>query len=252
MLPISNVYLPTNCGNITPQFFNICQMQTPPNITKGHVSYFHSLLCDWALNVPLNFQWVAVITAKDKEYLFNQIKQTVSSIEPKGWNIGSSVDATWTSATQDVIGCIFAQGVDLPGETINTKYVGIEESSNRGFIKSPIIEGRTDFTTLNMGFLETNRSFVDGVLRPWSILVAHKGLIASQQSIKANIDVYELAKNGDCNPTVIRKMWHFEDCAPIFIDQEQKKYDSNGSYALRHANFVYNSYYVTDYGNGMP
>ena len=252
MLPISNVYLPTNCGNITPQFFKTCSINGAPNITQGHVSYFHSLLCDWALNVPLNFQWVVVITAKNKSYLFNQIQQIIPSLEPAGWNTTSSINDTWTAATQDVIGCIFAQGVNLPGEAINTKHVGIESGSNRGFINSPIIMGRSEFPNLDMGFLETNRSFVDGVLRPWSILVAHKGLIASQQSIKADIDVYELAKNGDCAPTAIRKMWHFEDCAPIYISSEEKNYTSTSDYPKRQANFVYNSYYVTDYGNGMP
>ena len=249
---ISGIYLPSNCGNITPQVFQTCGFSGSPDITQGHVPYFHRAMCSWALNIPLNFQWVAVITAKNKTNLFNQIQQVVPSLEPAGWNTSASVDDTWTAATQDVIGCIFAQGVNLPGENINVQHVGIDSGSGRGFINSPIITGRAEFTSLDMGFLETNRSFVDGVLRPWSILVAHKGLIASQHSIKANIDVYELAKNGDCNPTIIRKAWHFEDCAPINISPEEKTYNSNSDYPKRQANFVYNSYYVTDFGQNSP
>jgi len=245
---ISGIYLPSNCGNITPQVFQTCPMPNSPDITQSHIPYFHRKMCDWAFNIPLNFQWVLVITAKNKNHLFNKIKQRLPSLEPAGWNIGMSLDTTWTTATQDVIGCIFAQGVSLPGETVNTEHVGITEGSNRGFINAPVISGRANFNNLEIGFLETNRSFTDGVLRPWSIVVAHEGLIANQLSIKADIDVYELAKHGECSPTVIRKVWHFKDCAPINISPEQKSYESSTDYPKRQAGFVYNSYSVSDMG----
>jgi len=243
---VTGTYLPTNCGNITPQSFETCKMAGSPDITQSHIPYFHRMMCNWAYNIPLNFQWVLVISAQNKSYLKNKIKQHVTTLEPVGWSMANTVDSTLSHATQDVIGCIFAQAISLPGETVNTEHVGVMDGSNRGFINAPIISGRGNFAALRTSFLETNRSFVDGVLRPWSIVVAHEGLIAKQQSIKANIDMYELAKNGECNPTVVRKHWHFKDCVPIIISEEEKTYDGGSDYPKRQVSFIYNSYYVSD------
>ena len=240
--------LPTNCGNITPLTFQTCSMPGTPDITHSHIPYFHHMMCRWAYSIPLNFQWVLVISAQNRNYLKGKIKGRVPTLEPVGWNITDSVNTTWSNETQDVIGCIFAQGVEIPGETVNIDHVGITEGSKRGFINAPIIMGRSNFAELQVGFLETNRSFVDGVLRPWNILVGHEGLIASNDSIKANIDIYELAKSGECQPSSIRKHWHFKDCAPTSISPEQKTYEGGSDYPKRQVSFVFNSYYITDFG----
>lgn len=239
------LFLPTNCGNLTPRTFEPCSISGTPDITHSHIPYFHRMMCNWAYNIPLQFQWVLVISAQNISYLKNRIKQRIQEVEPDGWNISSTVDTTWTNATQDVIGCIFAQGVDIPGESINVQRVGVSEGSNRGFINAPIITGRSSFSDLQVGFLETNKSFVDGVLRPWSILVAHEGLVAQRNSIKADITIYELSKAGECTPNIIRKQWNFRDCAPVMISSEQKTYSSN-DYPKRQVSFVFNSYQVTD------
>lgn len=240
----------TNCGEITPQTFEVCKFEEGADITHSQIPYFHRMMCNWAYNAALGFQWVIVINAHNRQYLLQRIKEVVPTLEPLGWNTADTVDETWTEATQDVIGCIFAQGVDLPGETMNVNKVGLTDSSNRGFINGTIINGRSNFTDLNVGFLETNRSFVDGVLRPWSILVSHEGLIARRrnESIKADIEVYELAKQGECTKNTIRKKTVFKDCAPIYISPEQKTYSSSSDFSKRQSNFTFNSYYITDLG----
>ena len=201
------MYVNTNCGQLTPQMFKSCKMDGQPSTTHGHIPYFNKMLCQWAYSVPMKFSWVMLIIAHNKDYLVNKIKTVVPNYEPPGWKVDGMVDATWTNATQDVVGCIFAQGVDIPGENVNIDYAGVSEGSNRGFINAPIVNGRSNFEPLGAGFLETNKSFTDGVLRPWSILVAHEGLIATprNKSIKADILIYQLAKNGECSPNIIRK-----------------------------------------------
>lgn len=244
----------SNCGIITPQIFKTCNLGGMPTVTNNQIPFFNNMLCQWAYNIPNKFSWVMVITAHNRNYLLNKIKNTMPTYEPPGWDIRQSADATWTESTQDVIGCIFAQGVSIPGESINIDYAGVTEGSNRGFINAPIINGRENFKPLRAGFLETNKSFVDGVLRPWSIVIGHEGLIAKprERSIKSDIFVYQLAKNGECSPNIIRKAIIFRDCVPINIGEEELTYSNDSDYPKLQVDFVYNSYYVTEFGPGAP
>ena len=236
----------SNCGIITPQVFQTCDFGGQPSVTHNHIPYFNKMLCQWAYNVPMRFSWVMIINAHNRNYLINKIKNVVPNYEPPGWNISSMTDATWTTATQDVVGCIFAQAVGIPGEDIKVDYAGITEGSNNGFINAPIINGRSNFEQLTTGFLETNKSFVDGVIRPWAILAAHEGLIATprDKSIKADIFIYQLARNGECSPNIIRKAYIFKDCVPVNIGKEEMEYSSSSDFPKMHANFVYNSYSI--------
>jgi hypothetical protein len=164
-----------------------------------------------------------------------------------------SAKVTTLDSVQNVIGCIFAQGVVLPGEDISLEYAGISEGSKRGFINAPIINGRANFQPLEVGFLDTNRSFVDGFLRPWSIVVAHKGLIASRETeedIKAAIVVHQLARNGTDKDSVIRKSFLFTECAPINISGETLDYSGGTEFPKLQAKFVYNKYAVYDSSYG--
>lgn len=252
------LFIPTNCGNLdlalnAQTYLNgftegHLMNLNAPSITNGGIMHFHNTICNWAYNIPLKFQWVAVIEAVNSSFLKNEIIQIGNRYEGKGWEISNTANDTTRSQVQSIVGCIFAQGVTLPGEKINVDYVGVSEGSRRGFINSPIITGRTDFEPLQMGFLETNRSFVDGFLRPWSILVAHRGLIAtnSSTSIKAKITIHQLARGGSDARSLIRKSFIFENCAPISIASETLDYSSSTDFPKIQATFVYSKYYVVD------
>jgi hypothetical protein len=238
---VSNIF--TNCGIITPRVFEVLNF-TQPSIQNSHIPYFHNLICNWALNVAQQYSWVVVIDAQNKQFLLNKIKNTVPNLEPTGWNTQDAINTTWTEQTQDVIGCIFAQAVNIPGEEIKIEYAGVSEGSSRGCINAPIVAGRNNFAPLQISFLETNKSFVDGVLRPWNVLVGHEGLIAKPQgsSIKSNISVYQLAKAGHDTPLAIRKKWTYYDCVPSQIVNEDLSYASSTDYGKRQVFFTYNYY----------
>jgi hypothetical protein len=253
--------IPSNCGPITKDYIlEKAKINGKDILTHSHITHVHKMFCRLAYQPALQFLWVLVIEArKNKEYLLNRIGNSVKTLEPEGWDTKRIISHTWTEDTQDIIGCIFAQGVNLPGETIKTEYVGIKEGSNRGFLNAPIINGRTDYEPMEIGFLETNQSFADGLLRPWSILVAHEGLLAKSnpiESIKADIHVYQLARaGGDTIPNIVRKHWIFKECAPIYISSEELTYASSNDYGKRQVKFAYNSYHLigsmdnTDYKN---
>ena len=244
----------SNCGVITQQFMeghiDDVSSSSPPDITHGNITHFHRTMCQWAYNISMEFQWVMVIDAINPQYLLGQIKSALTSLEPPGWDVSNIASDVWKDSVQRTVGCLFAQTMSLPGENTKIERIGITEGSNRGFLNAPIINGRMEYENLSASFLETNQSFVDGFLRPWSIIVSHRGLIAQpqNQSIKANIHVYQLAKNttGDTDtiqPNIIRKAWTFRDAAPVFVSTEQISYDKSG-YGKRDAQFVYNSYSI--------
>jgi hypothetical protein len=235
----------TNCGTIKEKFFlENPKINCQPDITHSHIPFVHQMFCRWAYQPALQFLWVLVIEAHNKNYLLNKIAE-VSFLEPPGWNTHRIIRDTWTDQTQNTVGCIFAQAVNLPGESVKVDYVGLTEGSNRGFINAPIINGRENYQPMEISFLDTNQSFVDGVLRPWSILIAHEGLLARprDQSLKADIHVYQLAKAGEYSPNIIIKAWTFKDCVPVNIIDEKLTYNTS-DYGKRQAQFVYNSYHL--------
>jgi hypothetical protein len=241
--------IPTNCGVLTPQTFELITFGGNADVQSGHIPYFHQKICEWAYTIAQPFSFVIFIHAQDKQNIINKIKSDFPTLEPTGWDVSQVVDDAWADDVTEVIGCIFAEGVRFPGETINVERVGITEGSRRGFINAPIITGRSDFEPLEIGFMETNQSFVDGVLRPWSILAAHYGLLARSDSIKADIIVYQLARainetQNIVRKNVIRKQWTFKDCVPIYVSPEDVTYDATSSYPKKQVQFVYNSYQI--------
>jgi len=216
--------------------------------TFGGITYFHEKICSLAYSVPLKSSWVLFIYPNNKDYLLKQISGLNSTYENKQWDVINSAQKTTEDPVQNIIGCIFAQGVNLPGEDVGVEYAGITQGSKRGFINAPIINGRKDFEPLEVGFLETNSSFVDSFMRPWSILVAHKGLIATYKDtdIKATIVVHQLKRIGTDWSSAIRKTFVFNNCAPINIASETLDYSSSSDFPKLQVKFAYSRYAVTD------
>lgn len=255
--------IPTNCGmlDLASTAFkmlndftsNHTDIAGSPDLTRNRITYFHNTVCQWAYNIPLKSDWVMVIHAKSpnhRQHLLGEISRiSDGNREARGWEMSQSATATFNPAVQDVIGCIFAQAVDLPGETITHTHAGISSGFNRGFINAPIITGRSNFELLEIAFLETHRSFVDSFLRPWSILVGHRGLIADTspaKGIKADIYVHQLARIGTDRDSAIRKTFVFEDCAPLTISSEKLEYGVPGDFPKMQVKFSYNRYYIKD------
>ena len=253
--------LTTNCGELTPKFFDIKNPAIKPSPTGGHIPYFHQLLCQWAFSMALSFFWVVVIEPQN----FTNLKESILALK----NIDPSKDGQWditdreinkvfSEQTQKTIGCIFADSVSMPGETITTEHFG-GASGRMGHLKSPGIVGRSSDGNLEIGFRETNLSFTDYFLRPWSIITGYKGLIADngslnargsqaywKGSIKANITIYQLAKAYKVGTyqepnleSVVRKHIDFYDCCPINVSSDAITSESKGV-NMRQVNFAYN------------
>jgi|TARA_R110000787_G_scaffold336_9_gene1290 hypothetical protein len=223
------------------------------------------MLCEWAYGVAMSFFWVVVIDAQDKNHLMKSVLE-VGNIEPetKGkWKVSDrELNALFNEQTQDTIGCIFADSVRVPGETVSVEGVG---GGRGGHLKGKSMGMRAELGDLELGFRETNLSFTDFLLRPWNIVSGYKGLIADDGglsspsnanywggSIKSNIHLYQLAKDGngygDCAPSVVRKEFHFFDAVPTSISSDDLVSDGGSGINKRQVTFTYN-YYTVGSGN---
>lgn len=253
----------SNCGWMSDRWYNTACEGLAPSIVSSHIPYFHSFLCRWAYNMALPFFWVVVIDAQNRSHLMNSIT-SIGNIEPslKGkWNISSQdLQAVFNDEVQNTIGCIFADGVEIPGMGMSVGKAG-GALGRGGHLGSPISEGRSDPGTLQISFKETNMSFVDLFLKPWSVITSYKGLIADDGglrgnsgatywggSIKANIHVYQLAKAGTgvdvCTSSVVRKQYHFYDAVPTEVSSDSMTMEQSGV-NKRQTHFAYNYYTVS-------
>jgi hypothetical protein len=242
--------LPSNFLCDYSQTFSYELKQLPVSINSSQIKYFHEFLCDRHFHPPFNSRFAVVIDPENKDYLLDQLGEIGGFylLSQSKWEFEN---AQYIDFNQDryhrTIGNIFTNAVQLPQESNSF----ITAGSGNGFLKTPIFTDRTDFTPLAMSFFETSTSFVDLILRPWTMLVARKGLVAREQSesIKATITVYQMDladdDDGIPKPQRIRKIWRFYKCIPQSISPDVAGHDQN-KINIRQASFVYSDYDLAD------
>jgi hypothetical protein len=165
-------------------------------------------------------------------------------LEPRKFNIDEAIDTTLIKDYQQTKGCLFAQAVQLPGDSYVANPEGIQMN---GFIRSFIGGGRNAFENLSISFLETNVSFVDNVIRPWVVATSHLGMIARSgyDNYRCNISIYKLGIQSITEtPHVLQKFIFYGAC-PISVTGEEYNYTQTTSPVNREATFVYH-YYSTE------
>jgi hypothetical protein len=240
----------TPCGPIqfTPTYK--IEGEGAPDLGYRMVHYYYQTLCDFCYSIPRSPEWIVFIAPQNRQYLVSEIGN-LRKYEPatngNDWKLGGAPDKLTSREAQDIIGCIFSHGVTIPGETITIAQTGVNAERTQGFLKGPITTAREDLQQLQVVFKETNCSYTDLFIRPWSILLGHKGLHARPQSesIKANIVIYQMARIGEGQKPVIRKAFQFYDAAPVSVNAEDKDYDGD-QLVQRQVSFTYNTYSVWD------
>jgi len=204
-------------------------------------NYFLQQLESWISTPSNTTQWVVLFDDFPtllKQATLQELEYT--SGDKAGWNIPYKQMTNYF--LQKTIGCVFAQGFQLPKETIPITYT----NQRRGFLGSPISEDRAPKQNLTLDFLETNLSFTDAILRPWSILVAHKGLVArpAGEGVKTNMTVIQYAKTNQNLSPIPRKIWTFYDVAPTHIGETQYNYYDEEVEVRTGVQFTYSKYQV--------
>jgi hypothetical protein len=162
-------------------------------------------------------------------------------LEPQRWDIQGGLNTLLARDYQQTKGCLFAQGVMLPGESSIANPEGVQTN---GFIRTYSGGGRNSFPALQVSFLETNISFVDNVLRPWTIATAHLGLIArfGAENYRGVLTVYKLGILSNTTTPYVASKYTFYGVCPIEVSGEDLTYNSTTVPTTRVVSFIYHYY----------
>lgn len=239
--------------NSTSQLPVLRDCSVPVDILGDKLSYFQSLLCNWPTAIPLHNLWVIIIQPNSTN-LKKNILNVSKTYDPTNWEVENALTTTTNgmfgngSGNYDLhntIGCIFAQNVIIPGLTVSFDSIGGSAGTNNGFLKSPIITNRNPDGNLEIDFLETNHSFTDYFIRPWTLLTGYYGLVSRplESDIKSRITVLQLGKTFQCSNTVIRKRYTFYDAVPVSVENDNLGYSTDTSGGIKkHSTWVFRNY----------
>lgn len=213
-------------------------------LTGRRLDYFINLLCQGTLAIPIQTNWAILIDFQECPNLLPMIKEIAKEFEPSQNYIDNSILEVSQNKYQNIIGCVFAQAVRMPGDSIQIERAG----GGQGYASAPITAMRSFPQTLEIGFLETNISFTDFFIKPWLALVGYKGLVArsKQSSIKASFTVIQLAKTERGNK--VRKVTKFTGVAPIYVMDEDLKYDTGSNQNIeRQCTFTFSESAISEH-----
>lgn len=214
--------------------------------------YFNEILNKWPTAIALESQWfcyfdISTVTAIQSNFN-NLIKNFESGSQ---WNIPQSTISNLTNAnnqsqTQNLIGCVFAREVSLPGESVKAANQGLDYGGYQAPVTS---DGRSPYKNLTVVFHETNSSFIDFVIRPWIIAVGYYGLVTrANQNVNVKADIAQmiyLGKTGPKSPSIFRKAVNFYNIFPISFNGLRNTYATEGM-QYTSVTFAYDYYSVVD------
>jgi len=171
--------------------------------------------------------------------------------EPQRWDIREGLETLLVKDYQQTKGCLFAQSVQLPGESTVANPEGIQTN---GYIRTFSGGGRSSFQPLQVNFLDTNVNFVDNVLRPWTIATGHLGLIAREDKLnyRGIITVYKLGVLTYNQFPYVAGKYTFYGVCPIEVSGDEYTYTSTNFPNTRSATFIYHYYKYESGGQLNP
>lgn len=173
----------------------------------------------------------------------NNVKNALTNIVVKGEN----------NAPLGGRGCMFVHAFDVPGEAIASSRPGT--LANNSSFRSGVVTGeRTQYgSTIDLGILETNKSFIEFVIRPWIALVSHYGLFTrapqSVQNVKTNMSGILFDRN---NKNEVRKVYRFSGVAPVSMASVNYAFGKNDA-RIDKVSFVFNNFGIAgSYSKNVP
>lgn len=232
-----------------PQITSVFGFTVPGTPLISTRDFFLSQMESWFTTIPLRTQWMLLIQG------YPQLLQTevVQSLEDRAGNynnfdINQAVSILKSYPLNKVIGCVFAQGIDIPSmQKLSTSKNKVFNDKQRGFIPGQISEGKNSFDNLTIQFRETNTSFVDFVVRPWSMLSSHFGFVARQQGdlrdVSTTISILQFTRSYQKLSQIPRKIWTFHNCFPVSVGNQNLTYDQEAM-DINTTEWTYSNYTV--------
>lgn len=215
-----------------PQITSVFGFTVPVTPLISTRDFFLSQMESWFTAIPLRTQWMLLIHG------YPRLLQTavIQSLEDRvgnsnNFDISQAVSILKSYPLNKVTGCVCAQGISIPSaQTLAVGRNKIFADKQRGFLPGQISEGRDSLDNLTIQFRETNTSFTDFVVRPWSILASHFGLVARQdgdpRDVTTNITILQYTRSYQKLSQIPRKIWTFYNCVPTNVSSQNLTYDA--------------------------
>jgi len=237
-----------------PQITNLFGFNLPGVPLISVRDYFLAQMETWLTSLPVRTQWIVLIDRFPKALNTNLIQGLERTEgDKRNFNIDQALTLLKSYPFQRVIGCLFAQGVKFPTEGVDFEHVSVPNS--RGFLPGLVAGPRIKYSSpLIIEFLETNTSFSDLVIRPWTILAGHlgfqsrKGDINGRRdslNIKTDITIMQFTRTYQNISMVPRKVWTFYNCVPITVNSEELTYD-NDETSIYDTSWAFTNYAIQD------
>jgi len=218
-------------------------------ITEFRIPHFlNAVLNSPVGSINRGAQWVVYFDSLERNILPAITKAL--TYENKKWQIDKAANAVLGDDFQKTKGCVFAQAIDVPGESLVVNPEG--NIMSNAFRRSYVGQGINQLPEMRMTFLDTNVSFADNFLRPWVLATGNFGLWANTnpgENYRTDIYCYKLgAYSPDAPPAVVSTIVFFDACCTS-VANEELNYSAITSPQLREARFIYN-YYSVDSESG--
>jgi hypothetical protein len=219
--------------------------------TEGRIPHFLSNILSSPVG-SINRGSLWVVTFEDLNGILPAIRLALTyEGKAKEWQIEKAANAVLGEDFQKNKGCVFAQAIDIPGESIVVNPEG--NIMSNAFRRPYVGQGINQLPEMRMTFVDTNVSFADNFLRPWVLATGNFGMIARDRTdvknYRTNITCYKLgAYSSDKPPAVVLKITFFDACC-ISVANEELNYAPMSTPVMREARFIYNYYSVSDAKN---
>ena len=173
----------------------------PPPDTFGNVLInfpapqrnFLSAISEYAASVPLKSFWVMQFNIPSLI-----VEQNLADLSEKFRGNDFAKYSISNPKLMKNVGCIFCRSFNFPGEVNSSS---VPEMDIRGFRSVPYAGGRSSaiFSNFSVSFYESSISFIDHIIRPWTILMSYYSTIVRNDAVLGNKSINDLRQDITCH-----------------------------------------------------
>lgn len=235
-----------------PQISQLFGLNLPAVPIISARDYFLTQMESWFTAIPMTTQWIILIDQYPPGLKTSIIQGLERNASGQEFDIDGAKNILTTYPLQKVVGCLFAANITIPNEAWNVESAYVD--NNRGFLPGVLGGSRNhEAPILDIGFRETNTSFIDFVVRPWVILAAHFGLVARNpndatqaiKNMKCNMHVMQYTRSRAGVSMIPRKVWSFYNCVPFTVNEETLDYTEE-KMVTHNTRWTYSNYTVSN------
>ena len=235
-----------------PQISQLFGLNLPAVPIISARDYFLTQMESWFTAIPMTTQWIILIDQYPPGLKTSIIQGLERNASGQEFDIDGAKNILTTYPLQKVVGCLFAANITIPNEAWNVESAYVD--NNRGFLPDVLGGSRNhEAPILDIGFRETNTSFIDFVVRPWVILAAHFGLVARNpndatqaiKNMKCNMHVMQYTRSRAGVSMIPRKVWSFYNCVPFTVNEETLDYTEE-KMVTHNTRWTYSNYTVSN------